>query len=605
MALKAITVGRSGMPVIPKDENGWEHWVSATRTRAYVLRNPLVDWLDRYGEEKGFTRDTDLAGYDERLEFVPFIMQKGQEFEAATATHLGTLAPLISIAQGPEDVRDLAAAEKTFQALCEGTPMVHQAVLRDAETRTYGAADFLIRSDIFAELFPGHITSEKAAVAAPDLGDNPWHYVVVDAKFTTLELLVSGYLGNGGSSPAYKAQLYIYNRALGRLQGYTPGTAFLLGRGWGQAAKGIKGRGFNAMEQLGPVAMGDDIKVQVKGACTWLRRMRMDGADWSPLPSPSVPELWPNVGESAWPWHDATSRIARELNELTLLWYVGPDKRDKAHTKGITSWKDLGATASSLDVTGQTTGPTLQAILAINQGQDGPPVRPAHVHAAEDEWRPVPRLEFYADFETVNSVNDDFSKVPDQNGRNLIFMIGCGHVQDGGWAFRCFTVDRLTEDNEARIIDGWLGHMSDIGRRLGVEETPRIVHWSYAEPVNYEDAYNSARERHPEKGWPTGNWFDLWAGVVRREPVVVRGALNFGLKSFARALHSHGLIQTSWGDTKVDGLGAMTGAWWCDEEAKEKGVKLIETELMREVRRYNEVDCKVMMEIVSYLREHH
>ena len=146
---------------------------------------------------------------------------------------------MVTIAQGRDDIRDLAAAEQTFQALADGQPIVHQAVLRDAETRTYGAADFLVRSDFFTEFFPGHVTSEAAAVPAPDLGNGRWHYIVIDAKFTTLDLLVSGDVGGGGSNPAYKSQLYVYNRALGRLQGYTPPTAFLLGRGWYQTVRGV------------------------------------------------------------------------------------------------------------------------------------------------------------------------------------------------------------------------------------------------------------------------------------------------------------------------------------------------------------------------------
>ena len=32
---------------------------------------------------------------------------------------------------------------------------------------------------------------------------------------------------------------------------------------------------------------------------------------------------------------------------------------------------------------------------------------------------------------------------------------------------------------------------------------------------------------------------------------------------------------------------------------------MTELTLMREITRYNEVDCKVMMEIVRYLRERH
>ena len=36
-----------------------------------------------------------------------------------------------------------------------------------------------------------------------------------------------------------------------------------------------------------------------------------------------------------------------------------------------------------------------------------------------------------------------------------------------------------------------------------------------------------------------------------------------------------------------------------------KGVSMAELPLMEEIARYNEVDCKVMMEIVRYLRTNH
>ena len=351
--------------------------------------------------------------------------------------------------------------------------------------------------------------------------------------------------------------------------------------------------------------MTDEVRSQVDAACDWVRRLRADGAGWSPIPFPSVPELFPNAGDDGYPWQAATSSIARNLEELTQLWWVGPDKRDTAHRAGIFSWRDARATAAALGVTGKRTQPTLQAMLDVNRTESGPPVQPARIHAAEDEWRPVPDLEFYVDFETVNNVNDDFAKIPEQNGQNLIFMIGCGHVKNGKWEYRCFCVDRLTEASEAHMIDRWLEHMDDARVLHGLEGKPRLIHWSYAEPVNYEEAYDSARQRHPERGWPQVNWFDLWAKVVRREPVVVRGALNFGLKSFARAMYLHGLIETSWGNTKVDGLGAMTGAWWCEEEAERKGLTLPDIELMQEIVAYNEVDCKVMMEVLAYLRTSH
>ena len=75
--------------------------------------------------------------------------------------------------------------------------------------------------------------------------------------------------------------------------------------------------------------------------------------------------------------------------------------------------------------------------------------------------------EFYVDFETVSNVNDDFSKIPEQNGQNLISMIGCGHMQDGKWVFQCFIVERLDEVSEAEAIDKWLAHMAAVSRSLG------------------------------------------------------------------------------------------------------------------------------------------
>ena len=50
---------------------------------------------------------------------------------------------------------------------------------------------------------------------------------------------------------------------------------------------------------------------------------------------------------------------------------------------------------------------------------------------------------------------------------------------------------------------------------------------------------------------------------------------------------------------------AMVGAWWCANEATRLGCSLLGLELMQQIRAYNEVDFKAMMEIVRYLRERH
>ena len=92
---------------------------------------------------------------------------------------------------------------------------------------------------------------------------------------------------------------------------------------------------------------------------------------------------------------------------------------------------------------------------------------------------------------------------------------------------------------------------------------------------------------------------------MRKEPVTVKGALGFGLKAVATAMHSQGWIETDWADSPVDGLGAMVGAWRCDAEARQRGVSMATLPLMGEIAEYNQVDCEAMMEIVRYLRNHH
>ena len=51
-------------------------WISASSTRNCLLANPLIDWLRLHGEAKGFVQDSAVEGYDPRLEFSRFVMDR-------------------------------------------------------------------------------------------------------------------------------------------------------------------------------------------------------------------------------------------------------------------------------------------------------------------------------------------------------------------------------------------------------------------------------------------------------------------------------------------------------------------------------------------------
>ena len=590
-------------------------WVGAHVVRNYVLSDPILDWLNIYGEQRGFIKDTQLPDYDRRTDMSIFLFRKGVEFEEAVVRHLKTLTTVVTICTDPMQARAPDMTSRTIAAMRQEIPIIHHGVLHDDIHQTYGCPDLIVRSDVLHKLFPQSLSTEDAAVPAPALKGVSFHYRIVDVKFTSLDLTVKGELGNSGSAPAYKAQLFIYNRALGYAQGYLPSLSYVLGRGWKQAIRGETSRGDSAMELLAPVpqtgmvSKEKTIATVVDEACAWIRRVRSEGTGWVILPQPSVSELRPNMGNTEdGPWVHAKKQIAEELEELTLLWQVGPSKRDAANRSGIYSWKDKRCTAAAIGISGSERQPVLQAILDINQKNEGPCVSPSRITAAEDVWREVPPLEFFVDFETVTDLNDDFSNFPQRGGCPMIFMIGCGHMENGQWRFKCFTATALTPSAEALIINNWFDHMDQVHQKIGTGvKHPVVYHWSPAETSNLVTAYNASVRRHPGKvdRWSSLQWFDFLKEVVRAEPVVVRGALGFGLKKIGRAMHQHGLIQTFWDAGPVDGLGAMVGAWWCDEEATKKRGRLNDIELMKEIGRYNEVDCKVMMEIVRHLRARH
>ena len=426
----------SGCLAVPTGGVEWGEWVSATKTRNHVLGDPLLDWLDRFGEVKGYERDA----ADPRTDFFGFVFRKGREFETLVADRLRYLHPdgmrtIVSPGASASNVVSLTAAEATWEAMAEATPIIYQGVLWDARHRVYGSPDLLVRSDVLVSLFPRCSEPGHATVPAMDLDIGDRHYVIVDIKYSTLRFNAAGNaLQNSGSTQAYKAQVFLYNRALAHLQGHHPAQAFLLGRGWSRTQKGVTERSNNCMDRLGPVHMDESwnnagLEVHANRAVEWIRTMRRHGHDWEAVPA-AVEELRPNTKNKMSQWASAVKQIAVETEDLIQLRGVGIRKRQEATRAGLFKWTDPQVTPQSLNMRGNTAR-ILGALLEVNRRSDGPAVLPERIMSGRSEWINTPQLEFYVDFETVSDLDDDFARFPLKNGHPLIFVIGCGHMEQG------------------------------------------------------------------------------------------------------------------------------------------------------------------------------
>ena len=133
MGIEALTHRDDGTAIaVPESHEDWQQWVSAGRTRNWMLDDPLIDWLRLYGKDRDYIPKQELDSYVEELDFLTFIFERGQEFEAGIRRLLGETYEVATIAQDYREIASLSKAEETFSVMQRGVPVIYQGVLWDA-----------------------------------------------------------------------------------------------------------------------------------------------------------------------------------------------------------------------------------------------------------------------------------------------------------------------------------------------------------------------------------------------------------------------------------------------------------------------------------------
>lgn len=626
------------------EQRDWNDWVSASSTRNYLIKDPLLDWLayhaSSFALKKPQYASNIVKASNTRSEanFTEFIMAQGNEFESKVMEYLYRHHDDVIVdigGNGSANSRSEQKMRDTIAAMNRGVPIIYSGVLHNPDNQTYGVPDLIVRSDWLSEIVQtSPINEEDERISAPLLRDPysderapiapRYHYRIVDIKFTTLYLRADGvHILNASSFPAYKGQMYIYTLALGRIQGYTPDCAYILGRKWTFKTKGGTFKSNSCVDKLGVINYSTvDLEYvdKTNKAIAWIKDMRKNGADWDINDVPLCrPELYPNMSNyHDYPWHGVKKQLAIDNKEITDLWMCGVKNREIAIANRVYKWTDPACTTFTLGVNGLATSRVLKEILAINRDCRLFKVQPQVIQNNDQGWQQRQQLEMFVDFEFVNDVVSDFSQMPRVDAKAVIFMIGVGYYEifSGNWVYKEFTVNSLTQSEECRICTEFSDYVRQEANWFNCLN-PLLVHWSNAENWQWENAYS--KHEGIERAWIPSKktvredqletqprWFDLLQ-VFRKEPVVIKGCLGFGLKEVAGVLAEHGLITTKWDTSSscVDGTGAMLGAFKASKDAKARGLKLKDMPLIREIAKYNEVDCKVVGEIMQYIRREH
>jgi predicted RecB family nuclease len=632
-------------------------FVSATKTRNYILDDGILDFLDYYskypkehmlsfnelcGLDDGYTtrskntetnikkhKDVPLSDYDmlkeEGIKYEEKIMK---EIKEKVEIH----KPKIKLLNNTQVFDNKPF---NYEYLTNNhAEIIYQPLLINKTDNTFGCPDLIIRSDIFNKFFNyEYLTKELFDRFKKETTNQKYFYVVVDIKHSNLEFNSDKEtLRNTDTIKPYKSQLCVYNNALSEIQHFDPKISFIIGKNKPNDPKALLFSNSPKVNDPKALLFSNSPKVndpfdkyklgiidydirdseyinKTKNAIEWIRRVKTEGKSWVLNPKPSVKELYPRMNnEKDDGWRNVKQKLAESIGEITSVYYCGIKERRNSHDNNILSWRDERCNSKILGFNQEsksTIPNTIDNILNINRNGSSDAILPEIINTKivdNFNWRNINEtsLEFYLDYETI--VNETTSEV-------VIFQMGVGHMVNNKWIYKSFVLkNTVSIESEKDMFDNFFEYIINVKEskdsfvkdelviRNFLSNDCHFIHWYPHEKLCYNKIKNKLN-------LPDLKFMDL-SKLFREEPIVVKGSLKYKLKSISKAMYESKLITTSW-DTSNECSSGLTAMLIASKLYKNNMNITNDNKIMKDIVKYNEIDCKVLWDILRYLRENH
>jgi hypothetical protein len=557
------------LPIIanPKIENMVDY-VSATKLKNALINNHFADIIIEHSKQnvaknKQFGKPPSIQKYNNN----GFIMQQGCIFEKEIIKKLYEKFPnnIASLNGNPYSADDVENTKREIQLR---TPIILNGVLINHDTKTFGLPDIIIRQDYLAKLFanfPQNIKTSKT------------DYAIIDIKFCTLPLLSNNlYIKNVNFFPAYKGQLQIYRSALNQITNSNFSYAFILARG----IKSCNLRNNDSFSYPGIISYDDydnHYIAKTNEAIAWVQQVRsLTKLKLSAIVDdcilPKDTRYYPNMKIATDPaWIiQKKKNIAMRCGEITQLWMCGQRLKIQSHSQNVYSWHD----SAFLKFLNNSLRDTLiKKIIEINHPNNTSIIsKPAKIE--------LPKNNAFLDFEVLSDIIAD-----NAFSRQTIFMIGVGFANAKGvFEYKQFTCKNTSQSEELRICNEFVEYI----KKEGIENN-NFIHWSRAENWQWQKAKQRLSHDCNLK------LFDL-CECIKLNQIVVRGAYDFSLKNFAKAMYNNKLIDVSWADDgPANGLDAVFTLH------KTMNDSSFDDATIDTIKYYNYIDIKVLHSIMQNL----
>ena len=598
-----------------------------------------MDYLDIHGSSLGFIEES-------CPQYTLDLMNKGCKFEELVIKAIRTKG--IHVIEVSKFEKWSDGCFETLQLMREGYPIIFQSYIVNHENKTKGHPDILIRSDYLNLLKPGLISDEEAKI--PSIFGN-WHYRVIDIKMSNIALSSdTTKILNNKLYKGYKAQVLVYTLAIGALQNYIPDTAYILGR----SAHNYDNSYYvdNCFDSISPIKYNEhdsNLQNDLAKVLEWrdiLKTLpcvtRIDPLinngnqfDWESIEKQIPKELnislRPNMkNKYDYKWVSAKKIIAQQRQEFTLLWNCGVSRRNTALNNGLRTWNDYKEYCLNK---GGYQNSVLAKIIEINSLENKKENKNDDILILPTDKLEIQMYELLPprndpfitiDFETTNNLNDDFSYLPEKGGEEMIFLIGitiviprnynlaeevdniknCKKYYQDLYEYRYFPffIKNMYLDDECKILRKMLKLLDDIKKWLNIDEIT-LHHWSNAEPSFFNKMFGRQYDYLSEEEIDfidTINFADILY-IFKYQPIIIKDAFDFSIKTIGNAMYKHGMIKTIWtGD--ANGLSVMLDINKYSKEADILNINLRDFKEINDIIIYNMIDCQVLAEIIIYLQ---
>lgn len=595
MDIEAMYTHATGGHELPPPE-----WLSAAHLRPLVLDNPGELWLDFFGLENGFHPDDPPYG------LLEFIEAKTRQFREKWIAELAPEA--VEVCAEPAEASHPARVAETLKWMQRKIPVISHPALWWAPESIYGVPDLIVRTSWLADSFLKRLPD----IAAPGDQDEQFQQNLLDMEhlanagdqYVILNIRFTNHKGQlvekktKDQLDVYLAQLKLLSFILGKLQGSLPSAALLATR-----------QVFSppAVFQL-PKPPNQGLSPDLVDYRLRYQEIRLHGAGLRPWVDPQVAI---NPREEGERWKTAREIIFRsrvEGGDLSLLYQIGANERAELQKKGWNSLQDLlEANPSIQDLeeikgVGEKTAVRISAILQANRS--GVPVIPP-----ADEVPPHKPNEFFVKLEYFSNLDVDFeAEWPDLSGKEMIFLIGVGWEENGGFEFRDFQAAAEDKASEKKLLKTFVDFLKQkTGEAFKDPAQTALYHWHGAQTNQIErfiQRHQLTSQDELASDLSALPW-NVLQNVFLDSPAAVPGAWSFRLKEIARALGKlDPQYDPGWPSELTEGLSAMVLGWQVYAQKRSADPQLREeaaqgTTILKE---YLQADCRLLWQVLRWLR---